>query len=695
MYQEDPNTKTNESVKKLLDAYQLGERNFTQVNLENADLSGVNLSGSNLRRAKLNKANLSGANLEKTDLQCAELKQANLNQANLKNAKLDAANLEAANLTQANLNGAYMAYAQLVQACLREARLCGSHLTGANLEQSILDKADLSNARLRKANLQQANLKQAYLVESNLTLSNLTNANLQKADLTKAKLDGAILVQADLREAEILEAININFESVILGKLQQRIEHSLHLELKGHAPSFTFSLDNETFAYCNYHENVTLINYLVGKSFLEIDIESEPVISVVFSDVGRCFYHFLYINELKLWNPLTGKLIKSLKHHSANLTSVVLDSKANTLGVTDTGEPFELFDVGHEKRTFKGYSSGIKTQAYSPDDKLIARSAPSLGKEIELTDRKSGKKICILTGHRAPVESLAFSSDSKLLVSASAKDTKVWEIETKKEVFDDNKSILQLRYYCAPKLAFISANNLKAHILLSSELFNEIQYRKATSIKRDDDQSDWRNYSGSSSASYFTISANRKVLLRQYSEQPIQLWNLETCEELGAVDLDCCPLALNYTGDILVVRHQEETQEILVWDVQAKKIKFNLVGHARFVCAVAFSPDSLILASGSWDNTLKIWNLQTGCEIQSINLYSNVESLVFNSTGKILVSGHRDGTVKFWDLTTLLEIYSFKAHQEDVEALEFSPDGKFLASSDENGIRLWKLKFDC
>ncbi|MBW4507807.1 MAG: pentapeptide repeat-containing protein [Scytonematopsis contorta HA4267-MV1] len=699
-----------QSVKKLITAYQNGERNFPQINLENADLSQLDLSGINLTKANLRKANLSKANfshanlagadlqeanLERIDLQSANLSRANLSAANLREAKLDAAKLIGSILIRTCLSCAYMPCVQLVEADLREAKLYRADLRLANLEKSIFERADLSDTILRKVNLQQANLRQAYLQDCNLQFANLTGANLQKADLSNANLDNAILTKTDVRGAEITQAKQANFELAILGDLYENIKHKLHLEIKEGNKSFAFSFDSKILAYCNWRGDVTLVNFMTGEEIIEIDIQSEPVVSVIFNANGKSFDCFFYVNELKLWNPFTGEVLKSLKHHSENVTSIVLDGNGKALGMVGTGEPFELYDVGHETRTFKGYSSGIKTQAISPDGRFTARSAPDINGQIELLDRENAnKKIYILTGHEASVQSLAFSPDSKLLVSASAEDIKVWQVEDQKETYNGRQSIRYFRRYAVPTLAFLHTDSLENFILLSNDFFDHIEERGATLSERDRIEYDWNGRSSaSSSTSFFAISADRKVLLRRYGEHPIQLWNLETFEELGTINLNAHPLALNYTGNILGARAGKEGEEIILWDVQTNNIIFTLVGHTNFIKTIVFQTNGEMLASGGWDCTIRLWNSQTGDEIKTFSTYSVIKSLAFNPITTILASGHRDGTIKLWDIKTMEEIHSFKAHKDDVEALEFSPNGNYLASNDENMICLWEFKY--
>ena len=106
---------------------------------------------------------------------------------------------------------------------------------------------------------------------------------------------------------------------------------------------------------------------------------------------------------------------------------------------------------------------------------------------------------------------------------------------------------------------------------------------------------------------------------------------------------------------------------------------------------MSFSSDGKTLASGSRDNTIKLWNVETGKEIRTLSGHNEgVTSVSFSSDGKTLASGSEDKTIKLWNVETGKEIRSLSGHNSSVLSVSFSSDGKTLASgSDDKTIKLW------
>jgi len=101
-----------------------------------------------------------------------------------------------------------------------------------------------------------------------------------------------------------------------------------------------------------------------------------------------------------------------------------------------------------------------------------------------------------------------------------------------------------------------------------------------------------------------------------------------------------------------VVSKAEKAVEIITNPAfNSEKIKEirTLSGHSSSVTSVMFSPDGRMIASGSWDHTIKIWSVSDGCEIGTLRGHSDyIHSVAFSSDGATLASGSDDRTVKPW-----------------------------------------------
>lgn len=133
---------------------------------------------------------------------------------------------------------------------------------------------------------------------------------------------------------------------------------------------------------------------------------------------------------------------------------------------------------------------------------------------------------------------------------------------------------------------------------------------------------------------------------------------------------------------------------IKLWDVATGGLQQTLESHAEGVKRIAFSPDNRMVASGSRDSTLNLWDVATGVVQKTIDIQEDGESyfeLAFSPDGKLIASGSL--SVRLWNVATGKLQRIVGSHRRGIEiypitALVFSPDGQVLAYG-SNGIKLW------
>ena len=90
---------------------------------------------------------------------------------------------------------------------------------------------------------------------------------------------------------------------------------------------------------------------------------------------------------------------------------------------------------------------------------------------------------------------------------------------------------------------------------------------------------------------------------------------------------------------------------------------------------------ALFWLRGSWDQTIKLWDVTTRERIATLEGHTDgVAAVSFSPDGTLLASGSWDQTIKLWDVTTRERIATLEGHRSEVAAVSFSPDGTLLAS---------------
>jgi WD40 repeat protein len=183
---------------------------------------------------------------------------------------------------------------------------------------------------------------------------------------------------------------------------------------------------------------------------------------------------------------------------------------------------------------------------------------------------------------------------------------------------------------------------------------------------------------------YLNLNPNYEPQLFQLSADFPSVWTDGMLEKLRIV-LQRYRAAYHQELKNLASLEQDKKQ-LKVWSCID-----TLYGHSNYVFSVAVNPQGKTFATGSADKTMKVWDIETGENINSLTGHSNfVSSVAFSADGKIIASSSYDKTFKLW---YELETKTFIEHSGCVTDIVFSPDGElFATASMDKTLKIWNLK---
>jgi len=125
---------------------------------------------------------------------------------------------------------------------------------------------------------------------------------------------------------------------------------------------------------------------------------------------------------------------------------------------------------------------------------------------------------------------------------------------------------------------------------------------------------------------------------------------------------------------------------------ESKQHLTRMTGHQALINQVQFSPDGRMIASGSFDKSVKLWDGVTGKYITSLRGHvSSVYQIAWSADSRLICSGSSDSTLKVWDARTKKLLHDLPGHADEVYAVDWSPDGERVASGGKDKVlKMWR-----
>jgi WD40 repeat protein len=431
---------------------------------------------------------------------------------------------------------------------------------------------------------------------------------------------------------------------------------------------------------------------------------SGPLTGVAYSRDGRRLATSSLDHTVKLWDPADGREVHTLRGHSDWVRGVAFSPDGSRLASAGADAVVKVWDTvkGEERLTLRGHTQAVCAVAFSPDGHRLASTASD--QTIKVWDPVRDPGGLRYTGHTGPVVALAFGPDSHLLYSAanasSGAQVQCWRADTGQRMRD--------YLGCAAPVNALAVSPDGRYVATGRNDGTLQVWETATARKLPGATC----HVGAVRGVAFTPDGGRLVSVGLYRPagadgevpapwQPeIQVWNLVT----GKVERTVWEADRSWPRALAV--HPQDGRAVVgedrgtlhFWDLATlEPTPFGLhsgsfTAHERVVSDLTFAADGQRLASASWDNTVRVWEVPSGRLVCTLRGHSRaVLSAAFSPDGRRLASAGEDRAVKLWDAKSGWETLTLGGHTDIVTAVVFSPDGRRLASASLDGtVKVWR-----
>ncbi len=396
-----------------------------------------------------------------------------------------------------------------------------------------------------------------------------------------------------------------------------------------------------------------------------------------------------------LWDVQTGQMIGTpIPAHDAEVWSLAFSPDGTILASGSADGTIKLWDVSSQtllENPIEAHNDIVYSVIFNNAGDLLASGSADGIIKLWTLDDLTNITSRELTGHSNWVFDVDFSPDDALLVSGSADTTiRLWNVETGESITSGlraHSNWVRSVEFSPTGRRFVSGG------VDGLALIWDIETQRPVSGFINIEEQDIRQINYSIDGSQLAIAGNSDAITLWSSRTEIALGERlsDHQEQILATDISPDGSIIASAGGV------DADNAIRIWNAENRTLQDVFTSHAQPVTSLAFSTDGALLASGSVDSTVIIWDVATGEIHGTIEMGDAIFSLAFSPTNNLIAIGDNDGVVTLYDISGSPDEWSvmgapLSGHQDRVVSLDFSGDGNILASgSRDRTARLWDV----